>query len=111
MSTTRQTSHEALHEPTFREVPQDDASRSARDPAQGPSTADPAVERLPFTSFTWGVGIECSILPHLDVDQFAWTQHDRQWREDFARVREAGATHLRYAIPWHRMEPERGRYD
>ena len=61
--------------------------------------------------FAWGVGIECSTLPHLGVDQFAWTQHDRQWREDLQRAADSGATHLRYAVPWHWIEPERGRYD
>ncbi len=85
--------------------------------ARGPGAASPAPAPDPATlpaslaSFTWGVGIECSTLPHLKIDQFNWTQHDRQWREDLARVRETGATHLRYAIPWHWMEPERGRYD
>ena len=73
-----------------------------------PDTVQP---RLPFDTFVWGVGIECSILPHLNIDQFAWTQHDRQWREDLRRAADAGATHLRYAIPWHWMEPERGRFD
>jgi beta-glucosidase/6-phospho-beta-glucosidase/beta-galactosidase/glycosyltransferase involved in cell wall biosynthesis len=74
--------------------------------------AEPALSRLPFgNTFAWGVGIESSTLPHLNIDQFAWTQHDRQWREDLGRVTEAGATHLRYAIPWHWIQPERRRFD
>ncbi len=53
---------------------------------------------LPFDSFVWGAGIECSFIPHLNVDQFQWTQHERFWREDLARARdELGITHLRYA--------------
>jgi hypothetical protein len=46
-----------------------------------------AIESLPITRFLWGAGIECSFLPHLGVDQFKWTQHDRFWREDLALVR------------------------
>jgi len=34
-------------------------------------------DSLPFKKFVWGAGIECSFLPHLNVDQFQWTQHDR----------------------------------
>ncbi|MBC7783763.1 MAG: glycosyltransferase [Burkholderiales bacterium] len=64
------------------------------------------------TAFIWGVGIECSFLPHIDVDQFEWTQHDRFWREDFRRIREElGSTHMRYAFPWHKIEITPGQYD
>jgi beta-glucosidase/6-phospho-beta-glucosidase/beta-galactosidase len=63
-------------------------------------------------SFVWGAGIECSFLPHLNVDQFEWTQHNRFWREDFRRAREElGITNLRYAFPWHKMETEPGKFD
>jgi beta-glucosidase/6-phospho-beta-glucosidase/beta-galactosidase/glycosyltransferase involved in cell wall biosynthesis len=63
-------------------------------------------------SFLWGVGIESSTLPHLGVDQFEWTQHNRFWRDDLAHVAgELGLRHLRYAIPWHYVEPEPGRFD
>ena len=68
--------------------------------------------RLPFDRFVWAAGIECSTLPHLGIDQFAWTQHDRQWRDDFSLIRDGlGVSHLRYAIPWHLCEPQRGVYD
>ena len=40
---------------------------------------------LDGSEFVWGVGIESSTLPHLDVDQFEWTQHNRFWREDLQR--------------------------
>lgn len=79
---------------------------------------DPAVQRdgsvnsLPFQQFVWGAGIECSFLPHLNVDQFQWTQHNRYWRDDFKLARnELGINHLRYALPWHVLERERGRFD
>ncbi len=47
-------------------VSQDSVQRSA---AQPPVTK----------SFAWGAGIECSFIPHLNVDQFEWTQHNRFW--------------------------------
>src|SRR2546430_1689865 len=70
------------------------------------------VNALPIQQFIWGAGIECSFLPHLDVDQFKWTQHNRYWREDFKlAVNELGINHLRYSMPWHTLEPTRGRFD
>jgi beta-glucosidase/6-phospho-beta-glucosidase/beta-galactosidase len=73
---------------------------------------DPGVVRLPFNEFVWGAGMECSFLPHLKVDQFEWTQHDKFWKDDFRRAREeVGITHLRYSLPWHVLEPKRGTFD
>jgi beta-glucosidase len=64
------------------------------------------------TPFVWGAGIECSFIPHLNVDQFEWTQHNNFWRDDFARARnDLGLTALRYALPWHQLEPQRGQFD
>ena len=46
------------------------------------------------------------------MDQFQWTQHEKFWREDFRRARdETGINHLRYAFPWHVLEPEPGKFD
>ena len=73
------------------------------------SSVSAAVADRPFV---WAAGIECSTLPHLGIDQFAWTQHDRQWRDDFKLIREdLGLTSLRYAIPWHWCEPQPGQFD
>ncbi|HEY8747374.1 MAG TPA: family 1 glycosylhydrolase [Tepidisphaeraceae bacterium] len=70
------------------------------------------VDSLPFDQFIFGSGIECSFLPHINVNQFQWTQHDRYWRDDFKRAREElGITHLRYAFPWHELEPQRGAFN
>src|SRR3954453_3874369 len=70
------------------------------------------VDRLPRQRFMWGGGIECSFLPHLNVDQFEWTQHNRFWKEDLKRIREElGITNLRYSLPWHVLEPQRGKLD
>ncbi len=62
--------------------------------------------------FIWGAGIECSSLPHIGVDQFQWTHHDRHWKEDFRRaVDDLGITTFRYCFPWHVLEPQRGVFD
>ena len=62
--------------------------------------------------FRWAVGVECSFIPHLGVDQYRWTQHDRFWRSDFELVaNDLGCRWLRYSLPWHQIEPEPGRYD
>src|SRR5207248_964176 len=87
-----------------------DSTRTASKPTQ--TVGDSAAAKLPFTQFIWGAGIECSFLPHLNVDQFQWTQHNRFWREDFRRAKqELGINHLRYAFPWHVLEPEPGKFD
>ena len=84
---------------------------AAADAASDPSDSS-AIESLPFSQFVFGSGIECSFLPHLNVDQFRWTQHDRFWREDLNRAREElGISHLRYALPWHALEPEQGQFN
>lgn len=62
--------------------------------------------------FVWAVGIESSTIPHLGVDQFAWTQHNRRWADDLRLIRnDLGLSHLRYSIPWHYIEPRPGRFD
>jgi beta-glucosidase/6-phospho-beta-glucosidase/beta-galactosidase/glycosyltransferase involved in cell wall biosynthesis len=64
------------------------------------------------TRFVWGVGIECSFIPHLNVDQFEWTQHERFWREDLRLAKEQlGVSALRYAFPWHKIETSPGKFD
>src|SRR5437763_43870 len=62
----------------------------SRDDSRGASPPDTS------TKFIWGAGIECSFIPHLNVDQFAWTQHDRFWKDDFAlAVERLGLSALR----------------
>lgn len=82
------------------------AARLAPEPA--------AVMQEPLTrsKFIWGAGVECSFIPHLDIDQYQWTQHDRYWKEDLRHARETlGIEYLRYCFPWHVLELERGRFD
>src|SRR3954464_12475259 len=95
------------------------ASQPTRPAGVSPSQSSPssvsspsAVDSLPFTKFVWGAGVECSFLPHLNVDQFDWTQHNRFWRDDLKRAREElGIEQLRYAFPWHKLEPSPGQFD
>ena len=63
-------------------------------------------------AFVWGVGIESSSIPHLDVDQFEGTQHNQNWRTDLQlAAQELGLKHLRYSIPWHYIQPKPNRFD
>ncbi len=87
----------------------DEPLRPAGTEAAPQQTSD--VDAAPFKQFVWGAGIECSFLPHLNVDQYAWTQHDRFWREDLARAKDLGISQLRHAFPWHVLEAKRGQFD
>jgi len=80
--------------------------------SQAASSGELLIEAIPFKQFVWGAGIECSFIPHLKVDQFEWTQHERFWREDLKRAaEELGVKHLRYALPWHKLEIEPGKFN
>lgn len=62
--------------------------------------------------FRWSVGFEGSFLPHLDIDQYHWTQHSTYWREDFEKVRtELGCRWVRYPLAWHEIETAPGVFD
>ena len=51
--------------------------------------------------FRWVTGIEGSIIPHLNIDQYCWTQHDRFWRQDLELTAWNLDCHwLRYSLPW-----------
>ena len=64
------------------------------------------------SDFRWATGIECSFIPHLSIDQYRWTQHDRFWRKDFELLaNDLGCRWLRYALPWHEIEKEPGVFD
>src|SRR2546423_7852851 len=74
--------------------------------------ASSAAAAMPVDKFVWGAGVECSFLPNLKVDQFEWSQHERFWRDDLRRAKdELGITDLRYALPWHKLEIEPGKFD
>jgi beta-glucosidase/6-phospho-beta-glucosidase/beta-galactosidase len=56
-------------------------------------------------------GFESTYMPLHDVDVLRTTGHDERWYDDLRLVRDAGMRRLRYSIPWHRVERQRGRYD
>jgi beta-glucosidase/6-phospho-beta-glucosidase/beta-galactosidase/glycosyltransferase involved in cell wall biosynthesis len=89
----------------------DASTRPQRDKLSDPQTSAGQSEFL-NRKFVWGAGIECSFIPHLKVDQFEWTQHNRFWRDDFKLARETlGLSALRYALPWHVIEKTPGQFD
>ena len=64
------------------------------------------------SEFRWATGIECSFIPHLGIDQYRWTQHDRFWRADFELIgNDLGCRWLRYALPWHEIERQPSQFD
>ncbi len=67
--------------------------------------------------FIWAAGIEDTFIPQVHrrtgriLDEYELTQHYRFWREDLERVAALGVRHLRYGIPWYRVNPAPGRFD
>ncbi|HUQ79196.1 MAG TPA: family 1 glycosylhydrolase [Patescibacteria group bacterium] len=66
--------------------------------------------------FSWALGIEDTFIPQLApggriLDEYVLTQHDRFWRDDLRRIADVGVRHLRYGIPWYRVNPAAGVYD
>jgi beta-glucosidase len=80
---------------------------SAREAARGPFD-------LPFV---WAVGIEDTFIPQLArrtgrvLDEYELTQHYRFWRDDLDLIASLGVRHIRYGIPWYRINPAPGRFD
>lgn len=58
------------------------------------------------------VGIEGTFEPTSGKDTLSPTGHFRcdAWSRDFELVRELGVVEVRYPVPWHHIERERGRY-
>ena len=66
--------------------------------------------------FVWAVGIEDTIIEESlrrgrRLDEYALTGHLERWRSDLDLAKAAGATAIRYGIPWHQSNPAPGRYD
>jgi len=67
--------------------------------------------------FAWALGIEDTFIPQVVartgriLDEYELTGHYRHWRADLDRIRDVGVRHLRWGIPWYRVEPEPGRFD
>jgi beta-glucosidase len=69
------------------------------------------------TPLFWAVGIEDTNIgwplrgSGEVLDEYASTDHYSQWREDFDRIAEIGATTVRYGLPWYRVNPEPDQWD
>jgi beta-glucosidase/6-phospho-beta-glucosidase/beta-galactosidase len=54
---------------------------------------------------------ESTYQPAHDRDVLETTGHTEHWREDLDLLRACGVRQLRYPVRWHRIEPERDRFD
>ncbi|TYB71321.1 family 1 glycosylhydrolase [Nonomuraea sp. PA05] len=64
----------------------------------------------------FALGIEDTFVPQpapgaRPIDEYELTQHYDRWHDDLALAAEAGATQIRWGVPWHRVQPEPGRWD
>lgn len=68
-------------------------------------------------AFWWSTGIEDTFITEpwpstgRILDEYALTGHYDRWRDDLQLVADLGVRAVRYGVPWHRIEPERGRWD
>ena len=68
------------------------------------------------SSFSWAVGIENTFIPQVRsdlraLDEYELTQHYQLWREDFDRVADLGISHIRWGVPWYRVNPQPDSFD
>jgi beta-glucosidase len=64
----------------------------------------------------FALGVEDTFVPQSrpgerPIDEYDLTEHYRHWHSDLGLAREAGATMLRWGVPWHRVNPARGEWD
>lgn len=64
----------------------------------------------------FGLGIEDTFVPQHGpgeraIDEYELTDHYRRYHEDLGLAAGAGATFLRWGVPWYRVHPEPGRFD
>lgn len=68
-------------------------------------------------AFWWATGIEDTFItaPHprtgRTLDEYELTGHYARWREDLDLMAELKVPAARYGVPWHRIQPERARWD
>lgn len=68
-------------------------------------------------SFWWSTGIEDTFITEpwpatgRTLDEYELTGHYGRWMEDLRLVADLGVGTVRYGVPWHCIEPERGRWD
>ena len=68
-------------------------------------------------AFWWATGIEDTFITAPDpktgrtLDEYELTEHYRRWRSDLDLMAELGVRAARYGVPWHRIQPEPGRWE
>ena len=68
-------------------------------------------------AFWWATGIEDTFItaPHpvtgRTLDEYELTDHYRRWREDLDLMAGLGVKAARYGVPWHRIQPDRTRWE
>lgn len=67
-------------------------------------------------SLHFGLGIEDTFVPQSRpgeraIDEYELTDHYRRYREDLGLAADAGASFLRWGVPWYRVNPEPGHWD
>jgi beta-glucosidase/6-phospho-beta-glucosidase/beta-galactosidase len=68
-------------------------------------------------TFVWATGIEDTFITEpwpktgRTLDEYELTGHYARWHEDLGLMRELGVNAARYGIPWHRIQPEPGRWE
>ncbi len=67
--------------------------------------------------FWWATGIEDTFItaPHpvtgRTLDEYELTGHYRRWRDDLELMASLGIRAARYGVPWHKVQPEKGKWD
>ena len=80
-------------------------------------TRDTLDALLDPSAFQWLAGIEDTFITAPSVrtgrtlDEYALTGHYERLEEDLALFAELGLRAVRYGIPWHRVNPQRGEWD
>lgn len=64
----------------------------------------------------FAVGIEDTFVPQgapgeRPIDEYELTEHYERVRDDLSLARDVGASHVRWGIPWYRVQPEVGTWD
>jgi beta-glucosidase len=69
------------------------------------------------TRFLWATGIEDTFITapwpktNRTLDEYELTRHYQHWREDLELMASLGVKTARYGIPWHIVNPAKGKWD
>jgi len=68
-------------------------------------------EGMTSKGFWWITGFEGSNIPQMEADEYLWTQHYQNWRQDLTLVKERlQLKYLRYTFPWYKINPAPGKF-